>query len=79
MLQYIKARLAYAGFSQAYLAKELNYSTATVSQWLNGHFPLPDGMEATIGHTITRMENAETAANEARARSLAESAAEATP
>ena len=79
MLRDIKSRLAYSGISQDDLAAELPCSRSTLSHWLNGRTPLPDGREAHIGHTITRLEKAEAAAKEARARSLAESAAEATP
>ena len=79
MLRDTKARLAYSGISQDDLATQLQCSRSNVSHWLAGHRPLPDGMEARIGHAITRLENAEAAAQEARARSLAESALETTP
>ena len=75
MLRDIKARLAYSGLSQGDLAEGLHISPATISHWLNGRTKLPEGMEARIGHAITRLENAEAAAQEARERSLAESAA----
>ena len=78
MLRDIKARLAYSGLSQGDLAEELNYSMGTVSHWLNGRTALPEGMEARIGHAITRLEKAEAAAQAAREQSLAESAAEST-
>ena len=74
MLRDTKARMAYSGISQDNLAKELQRSRSIVSQWLAGHTPLPDGMADRIDHALTRLEQAEAAAQDARARSLAESA-----
>ena len=79
MLQATKARLAYSGISHDDLATQLQCSRSNVSHWLAGHRPMPDGMATRMGHAITRLERAEAAAQEARARSLAESALEATP
>ena len=73
MLQTIKGRLGYSGISQAELASALGCSPSTVSHWLTGLNPLPDGMADRIDHALTRLEQAEAAAQEARERSLAES------
>ena len=60
MLQDIRARLAYNHISQTALAKSaIGCQQSSLSQWLTGAISLPDGMEAHIGHTITRLEKAE--------------------
>ena len=72
MLRDIKGRMGYSGISQAVLATELQCSRSTLTHWLNGDTPLPDGMADRIDQALTRREKAEAAATEARQRSLAE-------
>ena len=68
----IRGRLGMAGISQGTLAVELGVSQGALSQWLRGLSALPEGMEERVDAALTRLEAAERAADEARARVLAE-------
>ena len=67
----IRERIIHSPVSQERLALDLGVSPAYLSRCLNGLRPMPEGMEKRIHAALGRLEAAERAADEARARVLA--------
>ncbi len=76
-LAAIRGRIAEMGVRQVDLAELLGIHPAQLSAILNGHRPPPEGFVERVNATLDRLEVAEKAAQEARARVLAGGGAEA--
>ena len=68
----IRARIAYLGLTREQVAIAMGLERSALSRYLNGTRPMPEGMEARIHATLDKLERAEQAAQEARARVLSE-------
>ena len=60
------------GFTQERVARAMGIHEATLSRYLRGLRRVPKGFEERVNATLELMERAEQAADEARARVLAE-------
>lgn len=67
----IIGRIAELGLVQADVATRLDMHPTMLNHILRGRRPMPEGMEARIHAALDRLEAAERAADEARARVLA--------
>ena len=68
----IKGRIAEAGIRRRDVAKAVGYSEAMFSLILQGDRTMPPDFEVRVRAALDRLERAERAAEEARARVLAE-------
>ena len=68
----IKARIMEIGIRQEQVAGAVGYSTSQFSRILRGRERTPDGFEGVVHSAMDRLERAEQAAQEARARVLSE-------
>ena len=68
----IRARIAYLDLTREQLAMAMGLERSALSRYLNGTRPMPEGMEERIHATLDKLERAEQAAQEARARVLEE-------
>ena len=67
----IRTRIFQLGLTQERVARAVGYDPTLFSRILNGLRRTPDGFEARVNLTLDRLEAAERAAEEARARVLA--------
>ena len=67
----IRTRIFQLGLTQERVARAVGYDPTLFSRILNGLRRVPDGFEARVHRTLDRLEAAERAAEEARARVLA--------
>ena len=68
----IRARIAYLDLTREQVALAMGMERSSLSRYLNGTRPMPEGMEARIHAALDKLERAERAAQEARERVLAE-------
>lgn len=68
----IRGRIAEVGCRQADIAQAIGINETLLNTYLRGRRPMPEGFEARVHATLDRLEAAETAAEEARERVLAE-------
>lgn len=72
----IQQRIAKLGMTQERLAQQLDYDPTLFSRLIRGLRAAPHGFEERVSRALDRLEAAERAAEEARARVLAEMASE---
>lgn len=68
----LKTRIIQMGVTQEQVALDLGIDSSLLGRYLRGVRSMPDGMAARIHAVLDRREAAERAADEARARVLAE-------
>ena len=68
----IRARIAGLGLQQQAVAREAGYEVTAFSRILRGNRGTPDGFVDGVNATLDKLEAAERAADEARARVMAE-------
>ena len=73
---HTRTRIVDLGITQERLALQLSIDPATLSRYLRGLRPMPEGFAERIASTLDRLEAEERAADEARARVRAELAEE---
>ena len=68
----IRGRIAEVGCRQADIAQAIGINETLLNTYLRGRRPMPEGFEERVHTALDRLEAAEQAAEEARARVLTE-------